>query len=381
MEKSKSFTGGGFRSKFHRHKHDKKKAATMSGEEYSTRLAKKLQEQLRREREAFSQRDEMRKKQINALVAQLDMLGVEPAVRLDDSSNPAPTASVGLTRRSLDISMRRKKIPATNPMSPRDTAAEVEMDPADDDIDVFDRDEANLDVSDGSGKQSGKHKCNLSLSISLSSDDDDEDDELVHDSSAPDSASSSSPRHEMQQSSGTGSSGSGSNTADNSDCDHLPPVYIANRPKMVSSCSIPNMSSNRAETLGNEALQLRLHELESQMEEQDVLHEQEIDQLSAQLEDAKNLIAQYQSLLGESEVALQRVQTAVGLQSAIATEPKVLSLSHDELRAMTENEEVKTAVFELIKAVDRAQVENAGPTMHRLCTILHGLTTDAIVHH
>ena len=102
------------------------------------------------------------------------------------------------------------------------------------------------------------------------------------------------------------------------------------------------------------------------MEEQDSRHEEELAQLTAQLDDAKALVSQYQSLLGESEVALQRAETAVGLQSAIAAKPQHAALTESERRAVGGCAQVRGAL-------EGAGVQTSGPTMHRLHALLHDI--------
>ena len=125
---------------------------------------------------------------------------------------------------------------------------------------------------------------------------------------------------------------------------------------------------------------MRLHEMECAMEEQDSRHEQELEQLTAQLDDAKALVSQYQSLLGESEDALQRAETAVGLQSAIAAKPQHTVLSANERRAVAHNAQVQSALTGLLAAIEAANVQNSGPTLHRFHALLRGIADDVAQH-
>jgi len=364
--------------RLHRHKRDEQKnendlAAFAATEERNKREIQDLRDQLEQQRDAYVKRDQLRIQQINALIAQLDMLGVEPAVRLEDTnaSSISPSTSMGCIRRSLDYS-HRKKYHSMNGINLRNQTI------VDDVVDDDDVDEEGATATRSKISSLCKErKSNMSSSLSSSPEDETPSiPEVIVLHSPRITASprisasprimvsprqSASPRH-LQQSSGSSSSCGSDNGSTTLGASNL------------SVCT-------RADSLGNEALQLRLHELETLMEEQDSLHQEEIDKLSQQLEDAKTLIAQYQSLLSESEVALQRVETVAGLRSAIASKHNHIALSEGELRVVSQNDQVRTAMSTLLDALITSKAQNSGPTMHKVYDILHELTDDSIMAH
>ena len=109
-EKAKQHVRSKLRKK--KHAHDKKSTA-LAAEERTMRTVMELEEQVRAEHEALVLLDQQRRDQINALVGQLEILGVEPAVHLDDSLpvRPNPPPSLAATRRSLDIPRARPPPP------------------------------------------------------------------------------------------------------------------------------------------------------------------------------------------------------------------------------------------------------------------------------
>jgi len=347
-------------NRLHRHRHDDKRNTESDSEvDRSQNKIKELEDKLKQEREEFQKRDKMRIDQINALVAQLDMLGVEPAVRLDNASVPLmPTAAVGSSRRSLDISVRKN-------LSHSSLVFCGSL--------ISDEDDENSDEEDEPRKVK-KNKTSHTLqrrdftSSSLSNSS--EEDTL----SGRDVVIMASPRLAHSNSGSSGSNASENESA--CSIETSPPSRTATAPGS-SNLSI----STRAGSLGNEALQLRLHEMESIMQEQDAQHQEEIDQLTQQLDDAKNLIAQYQNLLSESEVALHRVETAAGLRSAIAAKPSHISLSDGEYHVITHNDQVKNAISSLVEALDGSKAQNSGPTMRKVYDILHELNDDSLMSH
>lgn len=367
-----------------RHAHDKKSTA-LEAEERSMRTVMELEEQLRAEHESLLLLDQQRRDQINALVGQLEILGVEPAVHLDDSppARPNPPPSLASTRRSLDI---------PRPRPPRKPALQT-----------------NALVQQGSGGNS---------SSSPGSSDHEHEHEHEHDPSAADmprvvvvraarrpSAASTGEEDGAEEGEGSGasgsedeytdgeeeedeedygsenSSGSGSGSASEENETGSPRRGSAeDSPKRRTAARTRSPRLAAAEARGNEALQMRLHEMECAMEEQDSRHEQELEQLTAQLDDAKALVSQYQSLLGESEDALQRAETAVGLQSAIAAKPQHTVLSANERRAVAHNAQVQSALTGLLAAIEAANVQNSGPTLHRFHALLRGIADDVAQH-
>lgn len=368
------------RSKLHKKKkkHDHKSTA-LEAEERTMRTVMDLEEQVRAEHEALVQLDQQRRDQINALVGQLEILGVEPAVHLDDAPpvrvNPPP--SLATTRRSLDIPRQkppRKPALQTSTLLQGSGAADHEHDhehdPSAADVPrvVVVRAARRPSVSGASeGAESTPEEDENGTGSEGAEDDDEEEVEEGEEEEG----------EEEDEEYGSGS-GSGSGSDENevgsprgAGSTESSPRKREKHQQRASRAQSPRLAT--AEARGNEALQLRLHELECAMEEQDSRHEEELAQLTAQLDDAKALVSQYQSLLGESEVALQRAETAVGLQSAIAAKPQHAALTESERRAVGGCAQVRGALEGLLAALEGAGVQTSGPTMHRLHALLHDI--------
>ena len=348
-------------NRLHRHRHDDKRSTESDSEvDINQNKIKELEDKLKQEREEFQKRDKMRIDQINALVAQLDMLGVEPAVRLDNASVPMMPVAAGSSRRSLDMSVRKN-------LSHSSLVFCGSLISDEDDEDSDEEDERNEQIKKNKSNHSLQRRAFTSSSLSNSS----EEEAL----SGRDVVIMASPRLAHSN-----SGSSGSNASEN---DSVCSIETSPPSRTATAPGSSNLSlSARGGSLGNnEALQLRLHELETIMQEQDAQHQEEIDQLTQQLDDAKNLIAQYQNLLSESEVALHRVETAAGLRSAIAAKPSHISLSDGEFRVITQNDQVKNAISSLVEALDGSKAQNSGPTMRRVYDILHELNDDSLMIH
>lgn len=376
-----------------KHAHDQKSTA-LEAEERTMRTVMELEEQLRAEHEALVLLDRQRRDQIGALVGQLEILGVEPAVHLDDSApvHPNPPPSLASTRRSLDIPRAR---PPRRPAL--QTSALVQGASAHDDHDDHDHDHdpSAADVprvvvvraarrpsaastggeedAEGSGASGSEGEGEDDGEYTEGEDEDEEYDEGEDDEGDGSGSGSGSASEENEPGSPRGSTGTSTGASEGS-----PGRRQRQRAARARSPRSPRMAA--AEARGNEALQMRLHEMECAMEEQDSRHEQELEQLTAQLDDAKALVSQYQSLLGESEVALQRAETAVGLQSAIAAKPQHTALSENELRAVARSAQLQGALTDLLAAVEAANVQNSGPTLHRLHALLRGIADGALQH-
>ena len=353
-EKAKLHVQSKLRKK--RHAHDKKSTA-LEAEERSMRTVMELEEQLRAEHESLLLLDQQRRDQINALVGQLEILGVEPAVHLDDSppARPNPPPSLASTRRSLDI---------PRPRPPRKHEHEHDPSAADMPRVVVVR-AARRPSAASTGEEDGA-----------------EEGEGSGASGSEDEYTDGEEEEEDEEDYGSeNSSGSGSGSASEENETGSPRRGSAeDSPKRRTAARTRSPRLAAAEARGNEALQMRLHEMECAMEEQDSRHEQELEQLTAQLDDAKALVSQYQSLLGESEDALQRAETAVGLQSAIAAKPQHTVLSANERRAVAHNAQVQSALTGLLAAIEAANVQNSGPTLHRFHALLRGIADDVAQH-